>query len=85
VFKSEHYWHAAYEQTVTKQVPKGKCHKEVLSGLKPGDIVMYNSYNVGKIRVHGLPDDMMIIRDIDILATGPASADIELGEFAMTR
>jgi len=41
------------------------------SEISPGDGIVYNSYNVGKVRVKGVREPLVIVRELDIWAKFP--------------
>jgi hypothetical protein len=41
------------------------------AGIQTGDAIIYNSYNLGRLRVDGLVSPLVIVREMDILATFP--------------
>lgn len=49
--------------------PKQYGRGEYPSDVKDGDAIMYMSYNVSKIRVHGLREPLVVIRDLDVVST----------------
>jgi hypothetical protein len=41
------------------------------SDFEDGVGILYNSYNVGKVKVRGLPEPLVVVRDIDVEAIFP--------------
>lgn len=54
------------------------------STIKPGDFIVYESYNCGQIAVDGAPNTLVIVREIDILCTFPSSDNVTLADRAMS-
>jgi co-chaperonin GroES (HSP10) len=57
----------------------------VESSVQAGDHVLYTSYNIGKVEVVGLDEPLVIVREIDIIASFAADYDshVELGDHTM--
>lgn len=49
-------------KTVTMDVAKD-------AEVKAGQCILYNSYNIGKVKVNGLIEELVIIREIDMMAS----------------
>lgn len=66
---------------------KTKTCGEFQPQLKPGRAILYNSYNVGQIFVPALNENLVVVREIDVMAHFAAEsiASYELGEFALSR
>ena len=82
--KTGYKWSPDHEMDLPQY--KIKTMPEQVSPLTPGDCILYNSYNLGKLEVAGLPEGLVFVRDIDIEAYWAPSYDrhVELGDHAMT-
>jgi hypothetical protein len=72
--RTKKYW--VWDSKKEDMVHKWRLHEGIK--LFPPDIqeghgILYASYNVGKIKANGITEPLVIIRDIDVLATFPIS------------
>lgn len=64
-----------------------RAETEHPSDLKAGDCVIYNSFNIAKIEVGEIYDELCVVRECDILAAWDVEHDdqIELGDHTMAQ
>lgn len=86
VQQSVYEWNEAVGQQLRREKPI-RCAEVVDPPLRSGDGVMYQSYNVGKVRVEGLDEELVIVRDIDILCSfdWKHQRKVQVSDFALTR
>jgi len=85
VVRAKQYW--VWDEKAGQQMPRYKLKTlpKVKAEVKPGDCVLYNSYNVAHIKVSGLVEPLVVIREIDMLAVwSPKDNDaVELSDHAI--
>lgn len=71
------------EEKLTYKVTSGTAR--IPTDVLPGDCIIYNGYNVGKVECRDLPEPLTIVRGIDIDAVYPPGLDdtVEVGDHAM--
>lgn len=89
--RRELYWD--FEDTYSDErgnpIPKQKARWKVREGamkaprVRPGECIIYNSYNLAKIACIGLAEPLVIIRDLDIDVIFPKDLSVGLGEHAL--
>lgn len=75
--KAKRYWEWDMKQDPPVEMPKYKTVTlpETEASVQPGDCVLYNSYNIAKVAVEGHTEPLVIIRDVDLLATWRPEVD----------
>jgi hypothetical protein len=81
VSKIIYVYNSAYNEQLPRSIVKD-CKKPIEAVLTPGEFIVYNSYNVGMVAVEGLPEPLVIVRDIDLFVAYQAAVDgtVELGD-----
>ena len=81
VAKIVYVFNAAYNEPIPRSIVKD-CKRPIDAVLTPGEFIVYNSYNVGTVSVVGLPEPLVIVRDIDLFVAYPPEVDstVELGD-----
>lgn len=85
--RAKQYWEWDTSGDYPREVPKYKVVDlpETESPVKAGDVILYNSYNIAKVEVSGLLEPLVIIREVDILASWELEYDdrVQLGDHAL--
>jgi len=83
--RAKQYW--VWDEKAGQEMPryKTKTLPKANPEVKAGDCVLYNSYNIAHVFVQGLPDPLVIIREIDMFTVWDPKDDatIELGDHSI--
>jgi hypothetical protein len=83
--RAKTYWE--WDEKAGQQMPKHKLKTfpQTEAEVRPGDCVLYSSYNIAHIAVNGLLDPLVIIREIDMLTVWDPKDDdsIQLSDHAL--
>lgn len=70
--KRTYVWDRKAEQNKLKWVVR-EANNPFPSEVQPGDGILYMSYNVGKVKVVGMSEPLVMVREIDIVAKFPSN------------
>jgi len=83
--RAKTYW--VWDEKAGQEMPRHKLKTlpRTDAEVQPGDCILYNSYNIAQIKAQGLLEPLVIIREIDMLATwSPGDDDsVDLADHAL--
>jgi hypothetical protein len=78
IARKDYIWDRKAGQLALKWVVR-EANNPIPSDVRPGDGILYMSYNVGKVKVVGMSEPLVMVREIDVVARFPSNQAQRVG------